>query len=106
MDQFRAINYTAVTKIMKKASKLLGARFSKSAAIVALRLQSAVWHKNFCAVLPVVSEVYSVLRGQTSSGKWIPPQSFERCVSHPHHTNHYSVCDYGYAVSGLELQVS
>jgi SPX domain protein involved in polyphosphate accumulation len=81
MDQFRAINYTAVIKIMKKASKLLGSRFSKSAAIVALRLQSEVWHRNFCAVLPVVSEVYCVLRGQTTSGKWIPPQSFERCVT-------------------------
>jgi hypothetical protein len=59
-------------------------------------VQAAVWHDNLCAVLPVVSEVYSLLRGQSAAGKWIPPQSFERCVSHPWHAEVVSECGQGW----------
>lgn len=48
------------------------------------RLRDDVWVAPLeSAVLPVVSEIYSLLRGQNQAGKaaWVPPHSFERCVS-------------------------
>lgn len=39
MDEFRAINYTAVRKISKKAAKQLRAKFARDAAVVGKRLQ-------------------------------------------------------------------
>ncbi|KAK3264827.1 hypothetical protein CYMTET_26456, partial [Cymbomonas tetramitiformis] len=79
LDKFRQLNYIAVSKIVKKAAKNLGARNFSQAEHVS-RLRGSIWQRPLeNLVLPLLSQTYSLLRGQKNSEQaWVPPQTFER----------------------------
>mmetsp|Transcript_13525 Transcript_13525/g.28787 ORF Transcript_13525/g.28787 Transcript_13525/m.28787 type:complete len:225 (+) Transcript_13525:234-908(+) len=81
MASFRELNLLAFMKILKKASKNLASQVFTAQPFI-VRLQGELWQTPMeMMVLPVVSEVYSLLRGQSKADRWIPPQSFERFSS-------------------------